>query len=89
MSPGGGRRPPGKTAAVPGYWAATASGTTADLTDQAAPASADPGVATINAAGLADGVSVGTTTITATSGGHSDTAQLQVTRPLTQVTSRS
>ena len=65
----------------------TATGTfddssTADLTNSVAWQSSAPGVATINAAGLATGVSAGTTSITAAQDGvTSNTATLAVTPP--------
>ena len=80
---GGGKRRRGETQRYIGYWALPSDGSTADLTDQAAWASADPGVAIINAAGLANGQSAWGvhTTITATSGGRSDTASCRSPRP--------
>lgn len=51
---------------------------TKDLTATAAWSSGAPATATISAAGLATGVAVGTTTITAASGGKSGTATLSV-----------
>jgi hypothetical protein len=61
----------------------TATGTYSDastqnLTAQVTWASSNPGVATVNASGLATGVSAGTTTISATSGAVSGSATLTV-----------
>ena len=54
------------------------NGTTQNVTSTATWASATPGVATVNGAGLAAGVAAGTTQIQATSGGHSGSAPLAV-----------
>lgn len=54
-------------------------GATVDVSSDVAWSSSDTGVATIDGAGLATGVAVGTTTITATIGGVTATATLTVT----------
>ena len=59
-----------------------ADGTTQDLTATATWQSSNSAIATINAGGLASGVSPGMVTITATSGTVSGTASLTVTNPL-------
>lgn len=58
--------------------ATLADGTTKDVTSTAAWSSSNTGVATINSAGLATGVALGTTTITAKSGAETATTQLTV-----------
>ena len=58
--------------------ASYADGSSQDVTALAAWAASDVGVATISAAGLATGVDAGTATITATLGGVTSTATLEV-----------
>jgi uncharacterized protein YjdB len=60
---------------------ADTEGGSSDLTGSATWSSSDPTIATIDASGLARGVSPGTATITATSGGFSATAALTVDAP--------
>jgi hypothetical protein len=60
-------------------------GSTQNLTSTATWSSSAPGVATINAGGLASGVAVGGTTITAASGGVQGTTPLTVTAPLVSI----
>src|SRR6266478_6661497 len=57
-------------------------GSTKDITASATWTSSIPSVATVNAAGLATGVGVGTTTIQATSGSVSSATNLTVVNPL-------
>src|SRR4029077_2491074 len=57
-------------------------GSTQDLTSLVTWSSSAPPVATINAAGLASGLIVGGTTITAASGAVQGTAMLTVTSPV-------
>jgi hypothetical protein len=57
-------------------------GSTQDLTSSATWSSSAPPVATINAAGLASGLTVGSATITAASGTVTGTATLAVTSPV-------
>jgi uncharacterized protein YjdB len=54
-------------------------GTSQDLTTQVAWTSSSPSIATINASGIASALAVGTTTITATKSGITDTSDLTVT----------
>ncbi|MFT4114142.1 beta strand repeat-containing protein [Silvibacterium sp.] len=56
-------------------------GTTSDITNSVTWASSSPAVATISSAGMATGVSAGTTQITAQSGSISGAATLTVTSP--------
>ncbi|SDJ03730.1 Ig-like domain (group 2) [Frankineae bacterium MT45] len=56
---------------------------TADLTSTASWSSSNPGVATVNSAGLVTAVGAGTATITATSGSVSNSATIKVTAPVT------
>jgi len=60
-------------------------GSTQNFTSTATWSSSVPGVATINAGGLASGVAVGNTTITAASGGLQGTTTLTVTAPLVSI----
>ncbi len=75
--------------AVPTTQQFTVNGTyndlsTGDVTQDATWSSSDPGVATVSSAGIATPVHAGTTTITATVGGHSASATVTVTNALLQ-----
>jgi hypothetical protein len=81
VSPNPSSLPAGKT----GQLTATGNfsdGSVQNLTQSAAWSSSAPNVATINAAGLASGLIVGSTTITAASGTVQGTAMLTVTSPV-------
>lgn len=55
------------------------NGATLDVTDEASYVSGTPGAATVSASGLVTGVSAGTSTVTATYSGQSDTCAVTVT----------